>query len=325
MTHKEYSPSINSPSISCEMVSFIIPTLNEEKNICRLLESVFKEKRNNNKYHIEVIVVDNGSKDKTVELAQKKGAIVLIDSKATIGGLRNRGGEIAKGDILIFCDADNILEKGTTNHVLSRLSCNDIGAVSPNGLIPYGNASWVERTWYWHTRKTEDDDEVKEVLFLGSGFLALRKKVFKQVNGFDEKLDVGEDSDLSRRIRENGYRLVQDRNLKVYNTRYPKTLREMIKREFWHGDSFRNLRIHKSIDPMTVYLVVIAMTMAIVLLCVVGLIEIKWIAIPLGLVIGPSFCKAFRRRGSFDRLFWQLVVLYCTYLWTRSFALFKRV
>jgi glycosyltransferase involved in cell wall biosynthesis len=306
-------------------ISFVIPALNEEENIVRLLDSINRQEKPDSKFQVEIIVADNGSTDRTVELGKRNGATVVVEPSASIGALRNRGTEIAKGYFLVFCDADNVLSEGVIEQVILRLSCSDIGAVSPDGLMPYGKATWVERAWYWHTCKTKQMQELREVDFLGSGFLALRKEVFEEVKGFDEKLDVGEDSDLSRRIRGIGYRLVQDRNLRVSNTGHPKTLWQLIRRESWHGDSLRNVRIHKSIDLLTVYLLLIAISMATIFLWILRLIGIKWMAIPVGLIVVPSFVKAFYRRGTVDRLFWQLIVIYCTYLLSRSLALFKKV
>ena len=85
-----------------ELVSIIIPTLNEEKNIRRLLSGV-KEQLKGYKY--EIIVVDKHSPDKTASIARRMGAKVLYDDfgkgSAIIAGMR-----AAKGDVLISMDAD---------------------------------------------------------------------------------------------------------------------------------------------------------------------------------------------------------------------------
>ena len=87
-------------------LSIIIPTLNEEKNLSLLLDSL--EKQSFKDY--EIIVADAGSKDKTKTIAKKYGA------KITKGGLpakgKNEGAKIAKGSLLLFLDADTILPKG---------------------------------------------------------------------------------------------------------------------------------------------------------------------------------------------------------------------
>src|SRR3990167_114863 len=86
-------------------ISFIIPTLNEEKYLSHLLAQ-FKQLDNSIKY--EIIVSDGGSVDKTCNIAAEFGATVLVNQvqTQTIGGSRNLGAQAALGEIYIFCDAD---------------------------------------------------------------------------------------------------------------------------------------------------------------------------------------------------------------------------
>ena len=90
-------------------LSFIIPTLNEEKNIPKVVGQFSKLKGIIN---YEVIIADGGSKDKTLELARKFGSRTCVNkaNKQTIAGNRNTGAKIANGEILIFCDADTQFE-----------------------------------------------------------------------------------------------------------------------------------------------------------------------------------------------------------------------
>ena len=79
-------------------VSIVIPTLNEESNLQKVLRGIPKD-------IYEVIIVDGHSKDKTVEIAKKFGAKVLFDDKGKGSALR-KGMKTAKGDIVITMDAD---------------------------------------------------------------------------------------------------------------------------------------------------------------------------------------------------------------------------
>ena len=86
------------------MLSIIIPTLNEEKYLPLLLESIKKQK---DFFDYEIIVADAGSKDKTLEIAKNYGCITVgggLPSKA-----RNEGAKITNGNTLLFLDADVIL------------------------------------------------------------------------------------------------------------------------------------------------------------------------------------------------------------------------
>jgi glycosyltransferase involved in cell wall biosynthesis len=90
------------------MLSFIIPSLNEEKHIAAVVTQ-FQTLTNILPY--EVIVGDGGSTDRTVEIARNLGATVAIDTtvKKTVASGRNAGAAVAKGNILVFCDADTEL------------------------------------------------------------------------------------------------------------------------------------------------------------------------------------------------------------------------
>ena len=87
------------------MISIIIPTLNEEKSISKALNQ-FENLRN--EYDFEIIVCDNNSSDKTIEIASNYSCIIVKNKNKNknISSSRNYGQKCSKGDILIFLDAD---------------------------------------------------------------------------------------------------------------------------------------------------------------------------------------------------------------------------
>jgi rSAM/selenodomain-associated transferase 2 len=86
-------------------ISIIIPTYNEANNICKLVEHLSVHL---GKSVCEIIIVDGGSKDKTVEVAQCSQATVLVSEKKGRAAQMNFGASKAKGDILYFVHADSI-------------------------------------------------------------------------------------------------------------------------------------------------------------------------------------------------------------------------
>lgn len=93
-------------------ISFIIPTLNEEKNIAKCIVSAKKLMPH------EIIIVDGGSIDKTVEIAKSHGAKVIVGKKGR-GRQIKIGAQIAKGDVLFFLHGDSQLPDNLTYHELS--------------------------------------------------------------------------------------------------------------------------------------------------------------------------------------------------------------
>ena len=84
------------------LVSVIVPVFNEEKNIAKLLTSI----KDQSYRKIEIIIVDDASKDNTVLISKKLGAIVYIRKHAERSVQRNFGAKRAKGKYLLFLDGD---------------------------------------------------------------------------------------------------------------------------------------------------------------------------------------------------------------------------
>ncbi len=97
------------------VISVIIPTFNEESLIARAIRSAKKGS------DVEIIVVDGGSKDKTIKIAKSCGARV-IKSERGRGIQMNMGSTIAKGEILIFLHADTILPEKFDEHVFKIMA-----------------------------------------------------------------------------------------------------------------------------------------------------------------------------------------------------------
>ena len=85
-----------------EYVSVVIPTLNEEKNIAKVIHGIRKNLRSK---RYEILIVDGHSSDNTVGIAKKLGARVIYDSKGKGSALR-KGFRAAKGSIIVSMDAD---------------------------------------------------------------------------------------------------------------------------------------------------------------------------------------------------------------------------
>ena len=107
-------------------ISVIIPTYNEEKNIAHTLYYLSKQTLPRKDY--EIIVVDGGSKDRTIEIASKYADKVIMQKSKGVGGARNDGAIIAKGEILVHTDADVIVEKDWLENILKNFH-NDVIAV----------------------------------------------------------------------------------------------------------------------------------------------------------------------------------------------------
>ncbi len=209
-------------------LSFIIPAYNEAGNIENVIDSI--KTCVPDIYRYEVLVVDHGSSDDTVKLAEACGALVLVHPEGTIAGLRNFGVGNSTGVILVFLDADILLTEEWGLHigkVISSLSTGERVLTGSWYSIP-DNPNWIEKFWFKPLERGDNSH-------INSGHLIISRQLFDEVGGFDEQLETGEDYDISVRAKAANIRLIDDVRLKVIHEGYPKSLVEFAKREFWHG------------------------------------------------------------------------------------------
>jgi len=174
------------------MISIIIPTLNEEKYLPLLLESIKKQ----DFFDYEIILADAGSKDKTLEIAVKYNCRIIPGGLPAKG--RNEGAKVAKGDVLFFIDADSILPEGFFKNALGEFNDRNLDFAS-FGLMPIGSTKinkLVFNMFYnWYIYALE-----KSLPHAAMGILA-KRSLFLKLNGYDETIKLAEDHDLGRRAQ----------------------------------------------------------------------------------------------------------------------------
>ncbi len=105
-------------STNYPLISVVVPAHNEEKLIGRCLEAI----RNQDYINKEIIVVDNGSQDKTADVARTIADIVLDEPSSGVAKARNKGANMAKGDIIVFIDADTFMPQGLLKNVYQAIN-----------------------------------------------------------------------------------------------------------------------------------------------------------------------------------------------------------
>jgi len=181
------------------MISVIIPSLNEEKYI----ESTLKSLKNQDyKGEREIIVVDGGSKDKTVKIAKKYADKVIELKQRGVARGRNAGAKEAKGDVLVFVDADTVLLFNALGEFSQEFSKKDVvGATCP--IIPTSSQARDFILYWGFNQFVKASLKTRKPQVVGICF-ACRKKAFDKVGGFNEKIDIMEDFDLSERLSKLG-------------------------------------------------------------------------------------------------------------------------
>ncbi|MEM3374320.1 MAG: glycosyltransferase [Candidatus Woesearchaeota archaeon] len=206
------------------MISFIIPTLDEEKNIERVVSQFNVLK---GKFSYEVIVADGGSKDKTRQIAKKLGCKVFKNNRKNqnIAKNRNLGAKHAKGTILVFCDADTQIKNPVffCKIVLNKLKNKNIVAGVPKIRV-FPKEEKKEDKIFLKLLNYFVEKSFKSKYPMASGQCQIIKKTaFEKVNGYNENLSYGEDADIFLRLGRIG-KLYFFSNLIVYESprRYRK-------------------------------------------------------------------------------------------------------
>lgn len=131
-------------------ISLVVITLNEEKNIERCLRSA--------SFADDVVVLDSGSRDRTVEIAKSLGARVFIEDWRGFAGQKNRAAELAKHDLILSLDADECLSTEAKNEVqdlLAQLSLEPTATAFAFPRLSYHLGRWIHHGgWYpdWQIR-----------------------------------------------------------------------------------------------------------------------------------------------------------------------------
>lgn len=210
-------------------LSFIVPVRNDKARLSRCLRSI---RRNFGAPHYEIIVVDHGSTDGSVAVAEDHQATVLsVPEAARVSELRNRGARQATGQVLAFVDADNEIVAGWAVAALETLCQPNVGAVGAMYLAPL-DGTWVQRAYGALRGRAKG---VHDADWLGSGNLAVWREAFEAAGGFDTSLDACEDVDFCQRLKARGVRLVSDARLKSVHHGDPATLRALFDGERWRG------------------------------------------------------------------------------------------
>ena len=181
------------------MISVIIPVFNREEFIAEAIQSVLNQDYN----PIEVLVVDDGSTDRTRKTVEQFGKQVryIFQENSGPANARNTGLNNAAGDFIGFLDADDLWPENRLGNDISILNkYPDLGFVIGCTKQVFNRGTKI---------RSNKKEETTVTLLMGCALL--RSSVFKTVGNFDETMKFGEDLDWFLRAKESGipFRIIE--------------------------------------------------------------------------------------------------------------------
>ncbi len=202
------------------VVSIIIPVFNQWRYTYNCLDSLLK---NITGTSFEVIIVDDGSTDETVDMLKKVKNIVYVKNNRNLGfvGSCNAGAKKAKGKYVVFLNNDTFIKAHWLSALLDTFkNSKNIGLVGSKLIYPDGRLQeaggivWKnENAWNYGRYQNPNAPEynyLKDVDYCSGASVMLQREVFEKLGGFDEIFSPGycEDTDLAFRVRRLGLRTV---------------------------------------------------------------------------------------------------------------------
>jgi len=177
-------------------ISIVVPAFNEERLLSQSLAQMKSAAAEFGRrgWGVELIVCDNNSTDRTAEIARSAGAQVVFEPVNQIARARNRGAGAASGEWLIFVDADSHPSVELFGAVADEI---ETGTCLAGGATirldqKYFVAELVTPLWNLASRWRR---------LLAGAFIFIKKSVFEEVGGFSNELFVGEELELSQRLK----------------------------------------------------------------------------------------------------------------------------
>ena len=232
------------------MISFIVPAYNEEQCLAETLDALHVTGRELGEVY-EIVVADDASTDQTAAIAVQKGAVLVSATNRQIAATRNSGARAARGDLLIFVDADTVVN---VEVVRAAVQAMRDGAVGGGAGIRFDEpVPWFARALLWVIVR------IFRAIGLAAGcFLFCTRAAFDAVGGFDEKYYGAEEIVMSRALKKLGPQgkfvilkqtvTTSARKLRTYSTgetikmmarmalRGTKALKQREGMEFWYAE-----------------------------------------------------------------------------------------
>ncbi len=221
-------------------VSVVVPVKDRADELRRCLQSLARVRYPREK--LEIVVVDDGSCDESASVARSLGASVISSGGHGRGAAaaRNQGAAVADGEILAFIDSDCTASEGWLAELVASFEDEDVVAVGGRVEGMHGASSLdryeAEMSSLCLGKRDRSGQAGKDTFYLPSCNLLVRRRGFALARGFREELQVGEDVDLTWRLRDRGDKIVYTPRGRIFHE-HRNRLGPFLRRRFQYGTS----------------------------------------------------------------------------------------
>ena len=304
--------------------SIVIPALNAEKTLSACLDSVHQLEYPLS--HLEVIVVDGGSSDDTMSIAEDHHVRVIEGAFERQAEARNVGAAMAEMDYLLFADADCLLPKDLLSHAVEKLLFYDLYGA---WIAPKDSQNWIAKTWL-SAKKPHNGLQHA----LSAGVLIISKANFKKIGGFNPHYRADSYREFCLHARAMGFYLYHDAHTASIDIDQPQDLRAFFNRELHHGASklalFRDYGLGETSGAIALYFGLFV-TAVVLIIGILGFnltllfwIVAGWMSVALGLSLtqASQVNHALINESKINNI-WHLTLLHFLFLMARGLALFR--
>lgn len=216
------------------LYSVIIPAYNAQGTIGECLDAF--ERQIFPKEAYEIIVVDDGSTDETPDIVKRFPVKYFWQPNQGPATARNFGAKMARGDIILFTDADCVPAHNWIKEMTRPFEAPEV--IAAKGAYKSAQKSLTARF-------AQIEFEERYRLLLKSRYIdmidtysaAYRKSTFLSLGGFDPSFPVAnnEDTELSYKMSRAGYKMVFNPRAVVYHLNHPDSIRKYARLKFWRG------------------------------------------------------------------------------------------
>ncbi|NDP27999.1 MAG: glycosyltransferase [Flavobacterium sp.] len=257
-----------------EGISVIVPVYNSEKFISECILSILSQDYNRN---IEIVISDDGSTDKSLEVAESYGDKIIIVKKPNdcktkgASGARNRGIEKAALDYICFLDSDDYYLPSHLRIMAETLDNNkELGYAFCRSMKEYTDSNGCKVITNWTRARMSELDRDYHVLYrsncINTNVIIVKREVFEKIGVFNTCLSNGEDSEMWIRISEHYKHKFVNNNGAVYRIGHgisQLTANSILQKkkcsEIINAEAFARNYINPNCEKMRMFLIIRAL------------------------------------------------------------------